>query len=57
MALFLNEKDVSELLSMEECIEVLEKAFKEAGQGWPKTLPEVVSDFPKGSFTSCQRHR
>ncbi len=48
MALFLNERDVSELLSVAECIEVLERAFKEEGQGLAENTPRSRIRLPKG---------
>ena len=52
MALFLNESEVSELLPVAECIDVLERAFRYAPTDWRKTCPGPGCGCPVGSSTS-----
>ena len=48
MALFLNEREVEELLPMEECIEVLEEVFSYVGQGLDENKPRTRIRLPGG---------
>jgi ornithine cyclodeaminase/alanine dehydrogenase-like protein (mu-crystallin family) len=48
MALFLNEKEVRDLLPMAECIEVLEEAFSRAGRGLADNRPRSRIRMPNG---------
>ena len=48
MALFLNEKEVVELLPMTECIDVLEKVFAYAGEGLGDNKPRSRIRLPNG---------
>ena len=48
MALFLSEQEVRELLPMEECIEVLDRAFSSAGRGLYDNKPRSRIRLPKG---------
>ena len=48
MALFLTEREVTELLPMTECIDVLEKVFSDAGQGHGDNRPRSRIRLPKG---------
>ena len=48
MALFLNEQEVSQLLPMGECIDVLEKVFGYAGQGLADNKPRSRIRLPRG---------
>ena len=48
MALFLNDKEVVELLPMAECIDALEKVFSDAGQGQGENRPRSRIRLPKG---------
>ena len=48
MVLFLNEKDVRDLLPMGECIDVLEEAFANAGRGLADNKPRSRIRMPNG---------
>ena len=48
MALFLNEKEVIELLPMAECIDVLDKVFSYAAKGLGDNKPRTRIRLPKG---------
>lgn len=48
MALLLKESDVRQLLTMEECIEVLEEAFRQQGLGTVTNRPRYRIRTPKG---------
>ncbi len=48
MALFLNESEVSELLPVAECIDVLEKAFRYAADGLAENVPRSRIRLPQG---------
>ena len=48
MALFLNEREVTELLPMADCIEVLEKVFSYAGEGLGENKPRSRIRLPEG---------
>ena len=50
MALFLNEQEVAQLLPMDECIEVLERAFAHAGAGKVDNKPRSRIRMPGGFF-------
>jgi ornithine cyclodeaminase/alanine dehydrogenase-like protein (mu-crystallin family) len=48
MALFLNESEVSELLPVAECIDVLERAFRYAADGLAENVPRSRMRLPSG---------
>ena len=48
MALYLNERQVVELLPVSECIDVLEKAFSHMGEGLGENSPRIRIRLPKG---------
>lgn len=48
MALFLTERDVSELLPMAQCVDVLENAFAYAGEGLSENKPRTRIRLPNG---------
>ena len=50
MALFLTEREVVELLPMNECIDVLEEAFAHAGAGQVEIKPRSRIRMPNGFF-------
>ena len=50
MALFLNEREVADLLPMDECIEVLDEAFSHAGKGQTELKPRSRMRMPGGFF-------
>ena len=50
MALYLNDKEVAELLPMVECIDVLEKVFSYAGEGLGENKPKSRIRLPGGFF-------
>ena len=50
MALFLRENEVSELLSVDECVEVLEAVFKAEGEGLAENTPRRRIRMPGGFF-------
>tara|TARA_B110000014_G_scaffold123842_1_gene85159 strand:- start:31 stop:990 length:960 start_codon:yes stop_codon:yes gene_type:complete len=50
MALFLNDQEVSQLLSMGECIDVLDQAFAHAGEGKVDNRPRDRIRMPGGFF-------
>ena len=50
MALFLNEKEVAQLLPMDECIEALDRAFAHAGQGQVDNKSRSRIRMPGGFF-------
>ena len=50
MALFLNDKEVADLLPMNECIDVLDKAFAHAGAGQVDNRPRTRIRMPGGFF-------
>jgi ornithine cyclodeaminase/alanine dehydrogenase-like protein (mu-crystallin family) len=50
MALFLNDKEVADLLPMNECIDVLDKAFAHAGAGQVDNRPRNRIRMPGGFF-------
>ncbi len=50
MALFLNEREVAQLLPMQECIDVLEQAFAHAGRGQTEVKPRSRIRMPNGFF-------
>ncbi len=51
MALFLNEKDVETVLSLEEAIEALEQPIREQGQGLAFNKPRTIVKGGKGSVS------
>ena len=50
MALFLNEREVVDLLPMDECIDVLDQAFSHAGDGQTEIKPRSRMRMPGGFF-------
>ena len=48
MALLLKESDVQKLLTMEECIEILEEGFRQQGLGAITNRPRYRIRTPKG---------
>ena len=50
MALFLNDQEVAQLLPMGECIDVLDKAFADAGEGKVDNRPRNRIRMPGGFF-------
>lgn len=50
MALYLNDKEVADLLPMNECVEVLDKAFADAGAGKVDNQPRNRIRMPGGFF-------
>ncbi len=50
MALFLNDQEVAQLLPMNECIDVLDRAFAHAGQGKVDNNPRSRIRMPGGFF-------
>lgn len=50
MALFLNEREVAQLLPMNECIDVLDQAFAHAGAGQVEIKPRSRIRMPNGFF-------
>ena len=50
MALFLNEREVAQLLPMDECITALEESFKHAGSGSVEIKPRSRMRMPNGFF-------
>ena len=50
MALFLNEREVAQLLPMKECVDVLEEAFAHAGAGQVENKPRSRIRMPGGFF-------
>ena len=50
MALFLNEREVADLLPMDECIDVLDEAFSHAGKGQTELKPRSRMRMPGGFF-------
>ena len=50
MALFLTEREVAQLLPMNECIDVLDQAFAHAGAGQVEIKPRSRLRMPKGFF-------
>lgn len=50
MALFLNEREVAQLLPMDECVEVLDQAFAHAGAGQVDLKPRSRIRMPNGFF-------
>ena len=50
MALFLNDQEVAQLLPMNECIDVLDRAFAHAGQGKVDNSPRSRIRMPGGFF-------
>ena len=48
MALYLNEKQVVELLPVSECIDVLEKVFSHMGEGLGENSPRIRIRLPRG---------
>ncbi len=50
MALFLNEREVAQLLPMKECIDVLDQAFAHAGRGQTEVKPRSRIRMPNGFF-------
>ena len=50
MALFLNEREVAQLLPMQECVGALEEAFAHAGGGDVENKPRSRISMPKGLF-------
>ena len=50
MALFLNEREVADLLPMDECIDVLDEAFSHAGAGETEIKPRSRMRMPGGFF-------
>ena len=50
MALFLTEREVVELLPMNECIDVLDEAFAHAGAGRVEIKPRSRIRMPNGFF-------
>jgi len=50
MALFLNEKEVADLLPIGECIDVLDEAFSHAGNGHTEVKPRSRMRMPGGFF-------
>lgn len=47
MAIFLSSQDISSLISMKDCIETIEKAYLQAGEGQTTMLPRVTLDTPR----------
>lgn len=50
MALFLNEREVVQLLPMSECVDVLDQAFAHAGAGQVENKPRSRIRMPNGFF-------
>lgn len=50
MALFLSERDVAQLLTMKECVDVLDQAFAHAGAGQVENKPRSRIRMPNGFF-------
>jgi ornithine cyclodeaminase/alanine dehydrogenase-like protein (mu-crystallin family) len=50
MALFLNDREVAQLLPMRECVAVLEQAFAHAGAGQVENKPRSRIRMPNGFF-------
>ena len=50
MALFLTEEDVTKLLPMTECIDVLDRVFAHAREGWGENTPRSRIMLPGGVF-------
>jgi len=50
MALFLNDQEVAQLLPMNECIDVLDRAFAHAGEGKVDNIPRNRIRMPGGFF-------
>ena len=50
MALFLNEREVADLLPMDECIDVLDEAFSHGGKGQTELKPRSRMRMPGGFF-------
>jgi ornithine cyclodeaminase/alanine dehydrogenase-like protein (mu-crystallin family) len=51
MAIYLSDDDVSKLLSMEACIDVLDDLFKQDAQGLVENLPRQRIRLPKSTMT------
>lgn len=50
MPLFISEQEVAQLLTMRECIDVLDQAFAHAGAGQVDIVPRTRIRMPKGMF-------
>lgn len=51
MAIYISDEDVRRLLSVEECVEVLDDLFKQESQGLVENLPRQRFRGPKTTFT------